>query len=214
MTASVFVAVATGQGSFVALVDRLVTGADEGRIRMWSADPDEQSIFEAGPIGGAFDPDTGRDSRIGVFLNDRTGVKLGYYLDASVLAEADRCNAEDSPVTVTLDLISALAVGAALPPSQVSEIYPGGAMRLEVTIYGPEGTVVREVFVGEEAVDPTFSGEHHGRPVVMVPVTVSAAGTVSISVSFEAGDEPLGSLGVDVTPMVRPVSVEVLDVHC
>jgi hypothetical protein len=47
-----------------------------------------------------------------------------------------------------------------------------------------------------------------------VPVTVSAAGTVAIAVSFEAGDVDLGSLGVDLTPMVRTVPVEVLDVHC
>ena len=108
VTASVFVAVATGQGSFVALVDRLVTAVGRGADPDVVGRPDEQSIFEAGPIGGAFDADTASDSRIGVFLNDRTGVKLGYYLDASVLAEADRCNAEDSPVTVTLDLTSAL----------------------------------------------------------------------------------------------------------
>ena len=214
VTASVFVAVATGQGSFVALVDRLVAAVDEGRIRMWSADAVEQGIFEAGPIGGEFRADTPAESRIGVFLNDRTGVKLGYYLDATIVAEADRCNAEDAPVTVTVDLTSTLPVGEVLPQSQVSDAYPGGAMRVEVAVYGPEGSTVGDVSVNADPVDAAFDGIHHGRPVIMVPVTIPAAGAVTIAVSFESGDAELGALRVDTTPMVRPVPVEVLDVHC
>ena len=214
VTASVFVAVASGQGSFPALIDRLVSAADEGRIRMWSADPSEQEIFEEGPIGGAFGADSPVESRIGVFLNDRTGVKLGYYLDATIVAEADRCNAEDSPVTVTVDLTSTLPIDAVLPQSLVSAEYPGGQLRVDIALYGPEGTTVREVTVNDEPVDAAFNGSDHGRPVVMVPVTIPAAGEMTVEVSFEAGEVDLGAVTVVRTPMVRSVPVEILDVHC
>ena len=62
--------------------------------------------------------------------------------------------------------------------------------------------------------DPAFDGIHHGRPVVMVPVTIAAAGEMTVAVSFESGEAELGALSVDTTPMVRSVPVEVLDVHC
>ena len=78
-TSKVFSSVMSGKGDPRSVVNGLRKAADERRILVYSAHPDEQADIAPTGLSGAINADLAAPS-IGVFFNDGTGAKLGYYL--------------------------------------------------------------------------------------------------------------------------------------
>lgn len=105
-TGAVFNAFLEGRGSTVSLLANLATAADQRRVLMWSADPDEQAILEGSSVAGEL-PQTDDDTaRFGVYLNDGGGSKMSYYVKPDVSLAWDQCapDGRNGPRQLTLRL--------------------------------------------------------------------------------------------------------------
>jgi hypothetical protein len=89
-TAKVFETVMTGGGDASAIVDGLRKAADERRVLIYSTDGAEQADISRTSLSGELSTDPATPS-IGVFLNDGTAAKLGYYLSSEAHVTAGAC---------------------------------------------------------------------------------------------------------------------------
>jgi len=92
-TALVFTEVMSGKADRRAILDGLRKASDERRVLLYSADPTEQADIATTGISGAIDQDPTHPS-IGVYMNDGTGAKLGYYLHNEVHVTNGACHAD------------------------------------------------------------------------------------------------------------------------
>ncbi|MFF4208648.1 DUF4012 domain-containing protein [Streptomyces sp. NPDC001796] len=74
----------------------------DGRLKVWSAHPNEQRLLETRPYSGTL-PDT-PGPFAGLVVNNAAGSKLDYYLDRSLTWEAGGCSGGRRAVTVTVSL--------------------------------------------------------------------------------------------------------------
>ncbi|WP_250447929.1 DUF4012 domain-containing protein, partial [Actinotalea sp. C106] len=178
--AAVFSSLASAQSDPAVLVSALERAVDERRLSLWSSRPPEQELLGGTTLGGGFLSGVA-DSAAGVFLDDATGSKLGYFLEAELEVLRTTCGTGDQASTVVLglDLRSTAptdpAVIAALPADVVGAGRTGvepGTMRTNVTVYAPVGGSVGSVTRGEAVVggDP---GTSSGREVLMLTSTLA-----------------------------------------
>lgn len=84
----------------------------DGRLKLWSAHPREQRLLETRPYAGTL-PDT-PGPFAGLVVNNAAGSKLDYYLDRSLVWEANGCADGGRAVTVAVSLTNR-APSAGLP---------------------------------------------------------------------------------------------------
>src|SRR5690606_20828767 len=116
---AVFSAVTAGDAEPKALVEALVRGGDEGRIRIWNSREEDQRYVAGTTLSGILPSDNSAGPRIGVYLNDSTGAKMDYYLDTSVTVASAVCRSDGLPsyrVTVTLTNTAPADAATSLPP--------------------------------------------------------------------------------------------------
>lgn len=97
VTNTIFSALSTRDVDPAKLLAAIGRSGDEGRIRVWSAEPSEQEVIAETTIAGV--PADETEAVVGVFLNDATGGKMDYYLSGAV---AVSCSEDDQQVTVKL----------------------------------------------------------------------------------------------------------------
>ncbi len=138
--AAAFTAVSNGSGNAQKTMDGLSRAASERRLLLWSTDPAEQADLAATQLGGRL-PQTAGTPTIGVFLNDGTGGKMGYYLENKVSVAAGDCTTDGRrrlEVTVTLH---STAPKSGLPiyvtgPKKLVEPY---SIQNNVSVFAPVG---------------------------------------------------------------------------
>jgi len=191
-TASVLGALLAGQGAPAAAIDALAEAARQGRLMLWSAHSEEQSLLAGTVLAGELTGDEGGTGVVGVFLNDTSGAKMSGYVRADVVVEQVECRADGSRVldvavtltsTVTSDVVAGL-------PSQVTGAgvgVPIGDVRTDVVLYAPTGGLVDDVRV--TGVDPGGASQVHDELAVAVRTTFLSPGesaTVSARVTTSA----------------------------
>lgn len=199
VAAAIFGAVGTGQGNTHDLVTALSTAGSEGRIRIWSADADEQGTLAATPLGGAFLSGDFPDAT-GVFLNDGTGGKLDFYLSTQVTIEDLRCSGPDPSATVRLDLDYAPPANIAGLPAYV--IGPGvnglplGTLATNISVYSAVGEKLAPLGLDGGTVGGK-TGTATGRDVEIVTSILPPGGHESYTVTVPVKD---GAVSVWTTP--------------
>ncbi|MEZ0446850.1 DUF4012 domain-containing protein [Cellulomonas sp. ICMP 17802] len=142
VAATIFRAVGGGQGDSHAVVDALARAGAEGRLRMWSAHPEEQKRLAATSVGAAFLTGPFPDVT-GVFLNDGTAGKLDYYLSTALTVEDLRCDGPHPSATVRLDLDYQPPADVTTFPRYVTgwsfTSLPTGWLATNITVYAPVG---------------------------------------------------------------------------
>jgi hypothetical protein len=191
-TASVLGALLAGQGAPAAAIDALAEAARQGRLMLWSAHPEEQSLLAGTVLAGELTGDEEGTGVVGVFLNDASGAKMSGYVRAEVAVEQVECRADGSRVldvavtltsTVTSDVVAGL-------PSQVTGAgvsVPIGDVRTDVVLYAPTGGLVEDIQV--TGVDPGGASQVHDDLAVAVRTTLLSPGesaTVSARVTTSA----------------------------
>lgn len=170
VAATIFQAVGSGQGDSRAVVDALARAGAEGRLRMWSAHPQEQEQLAATSVGAAFLSGSFPDAT-GVFLNDGTAGKLGYFLSTAVTVENLRCTGPEPMATVRLDLSYAPPADVAGYPRYVTgwsgTDLPVGWLATNVSVYAPVGADLDAIGLGDGYVIGG-TGEAVGRDVTVV----------------------------------------------
>ncbi|WP_433055273.1 DUF4012 domain-containing protein [Dactylosporangium sp. CS-033363] len=175
------------------LVQALSRATAERRLLAWSAHPDEQAEIARTPFAGTLPEDDGDKPTVGVFLNDGTGAKLGYYLTREVALETGRCLEDGSrPLRLTVTLGSN-APKSGLPRSVTGLALAGeGVLRTNVLVYAPAGG--SPIAAKQDGAEIDFgSGYEKGREVAVVPVDLAPGAKSTVVVDLVTG--PLATKG-------------------
>lgn len=173
--AAIFAALAGGQGDVGDLLPALLQATSERRLSLWSRHAEEQSVLEDALLGGAF-LSGAADGAAGVFLDDTTATKVGYFLRSDVGVEDLVCAPGASSATVTVDLRSEVPADVASLPLYMTTTHPGdtpsGVNRNNVTVYAPVGGGIGEVRQDGGVVGGRRATEA-GREVVVLTSTLA-----------------------------------------
>jgi len=214
--ASVFHAVISGQGKPAAMVDALAQSAREGRLMVWSAHKDEQALLSGTVLSGELVGVEGDSPVIGVYLNDGTASKIGYYLRTDVVAATTKCRPDGSQaVSVTVTLTSTAPANAADLPPYISSgnVIPKGEVRTNVLLYAPQGGQVESVRVSG-AEQGIFSQTHDGLAVVGKTVQLKPGDTVTLDYNVVTGKGQPGVPVLRVTPVTFGTNVTNTPTRC
>jgi len=183
---------------------------------VWSAHKDEQALLSGTVLSGELVGVQGDSPVIGVYLNDGTASKIGYYLRTDVAATATQCRPDGSQaVSVAVTLTSTAPANAAdLPPYIASgNVIPKGEVRTNVLLYAPKGGQVENVRVsrGEQGV---FSQTHNGLAVVGKTVQLKPGETVTLDYDVSTGRGQRGPPVLRVTPVTLGRNIVNMPAKC
>jgi hypothetical protein len=200
--AAVFKAVAGGQGSPTRSVDALAEAARQGRLMVWSAHDDERARLAGTVLDGALRGVRGDSPVIGVYLNDGTQAKLGYYLKVDVKGTVTECRADGTRlVDVVVTLTAATPPDLATLPSYLvgnGDVVARGVTRTNVLIYAPSGGGIESFRVNSRDAG-AFSQTHDELSVGAVTMDLDPGQTGTLDVQILTGPQP-GEIDGRVTP--------------
>ncbi len=196
------VGVATKAPDPQAMAEALGRGLADGRIVVWSANPQvEKKLVDAG-VGGSLSVADGHNVQF-VVLN-ASGSKLDAYLERSLTYEVGRCPNTDNRVrsTVTVELENAIPLGELPPEYMRSSLGREGTINLVLAQFHlPNGAEVVDVRVAGKSVSWQQFVEQ-GRESAVLGVTLRPRENVPVQVRFTepTGD---GAGSVIVQPLAR-----------
>ena len=216
----VFTQLTSGAGDAGAAVRTLADAAAQGRLLLWSAHPEEQQHLNGTMLAGELDGQVSGDRPVvGVFLNDGSAAKIGYYLDTTIELTANECRADGSQtLTMHVTLVSTAPSDAAttLPEYVTGENYgyvEPGQQRLNILLYAPEGGAIASIAAsdGESAF---LSQVHEGLPVAARSLTLDPGGTLELEVEIFSGPGSSGDPVLRTTPGARAAENTVSMTSC
>ena len=200
---AVFDAVVGGQGKPGKMVDALAAAAGQGRLMVWSAHKDEQALLSGTVLSGELVGVQGDSPVIGVYLNDGTAAKIGYYLRTDVVATSAACHPDGSQsVAVKVTLTNTAPANAAELPPYISGggVIPKGDVRTNLLLYAPSGGRVDDVRASSGG-PGVFSQTHNGLAVVGRTVLLRVGEQVVINYDILTGTGQRGTPILRVTPV-------------
>lgn len=167
--AEMFAVVTAGRFDGSILVAALGQAVDEHRLMLWSADEELQRTLEESGLSGSL-PGPGE---FGVYLNDGTGSKMDYFLDAT--AEIDFDASDPTRAELVLRLTNDAPADVASLPAGVTGGgnygVPPGIIRTVVYLYLPQGSVASSL--SAEGFSPFRRGTHAGHEVLVTWVDLA-----------------------------------------
>lgn len=214
-TGAVFTAFLEGRGSTVSLLTNLATAAEQRRVLMWSADPEEQDILEGSSVAGELPVTDEETARFGVYLNDGGGSKMSYYVKPDVSLAWDQCAPDgrkgQRQLTLKMTLTNTAPADAAtsLPRYVTANGQFGtapGTATVVSNVYLPEGyeLVSGATAEGTASVTGSFEGRQvltfgfQLLPQASADLTVTARATTTAS-KAEALITPTADAAIDPT---------------
>jgi uncharacterized protein DUF4012 len=187
-----------------ALLGALARAAGERRLLLWSTHSEENAVLADTVLAGVLPASDGVDPTVGVFLNDGSGAKLGYYLVHRVeLAVTPTCRG-DGRREITLRV----TLGSTAPESGLSASVLGlglsghpYTLRTNVSLYSPTGGSI--VTVRLDRVERPFGANRDRRRAVgVVTVDLPPGRERTLNVTMLTG-VPTDGYGPTVTPRLR-----------
>lgn len=201
----VFDTLAGGQGDPEQVLRGLVRGATDRRIMVWSAFPEEQRLIAPTRLGGVLARRATDTPHVGLFLNDGTGNKLGFYLHHKASVTPTRCQGERQILDVGLKLRSSVPTDSSRLPDYVASPIPNlerGTIRTTVLAYAPVDGYVDSVAL--DGVELSLDRlQHDGRSLVRFTVDVAAGQARSVRLVMVSGAGQHGRPELRVTPGVN-----------
>ncbi|MGN9813487.1 DUF4012 domain-containing protein [Micromonospora sp. BQ11] len=182
----------------------------ERRILFWSARPEEQRMFGDSRMAGVL-PEKDTVPTVGVFLNDGSGAKLGYYLRPTATLTVGECRSDgrrELRLRVTLHSSapksglsrSVLGLGLAGDPYTV---------RTLVSVHSPAGGVVLDARLDGVAT-AVGSGSERNRHTATANVEVGPGTTRTLEVAVLTAKTGSGSAELWLTPTATPWTTQVV----
>ncbi|WP_233558690.1 DUF4012 domain-containing protein [Micromonospora radicis] len=197
----------TSPNGLLSAFDRSV---QERRILFWSARPEEQRMFGDSRMAGTL-PEEDSVPTVGVFLNDGSGAKLGYYLRQSADLAVGACQADGRRELSLRVTIRSTAPSSGLSKSVLGLGRAGDpyTIRTLVSVYGPAGGAVLNTRL-EGAETAVATGTERRRQVATVNVEVGPGGSRTLEVSLLTGKTGSGSAELWLTPTATPWTTQVV----
>ncbi|WP_371408979.1 DUF4012 domain-containing protein [Micromonospora zamorensis] len=186
--------------------DRAIT---ERRILFWSARPEEQRTFGDSRMAGTL-PEQDTVPTVGVFLNDGSGAKLGYYLRPTANLTVGECRPDGRR-----ELRLRVTLRSTAPKSGLSESVLGLGLagdpytaRTLVSIFSPAGGAVLDARLdGAEAA--LGSGTERHRQVATASVDVGPGAERALEVTVLTAKTGVGQAELRLTPTASPWTTQV-----
>lgn len=202
-----------GHGDPRAALAGLVRAASERRILVWSADPAEQARLAGTVLGGSLPDHDGDRPTVGIFLNDGTGAKLGYYLTRASRVSVGGCRSDGRRELRVEVSLASTAPSSGLPTyvSGTGELVAPYTLRTNLMVFSPTGGAILSAS-RDATPTPVGSGAERGRAVAVSTVELRPGESTTVTVGVLTG--PMGASGftpiVWTTPGVNswPVAVE------
>lgn len=216
---AVLTTLSSGELNTAEFATAISRGSSERRLLVWNSRPKEQRLLDGTDFQGTLPKTNVGSSVIGVYLNDATGAKLDYYLNAKVVEAHGVCLPDPATVYRTeLTLSSFVPTNAAtsLPAYVVGSGatgVPRGVIRTVVTIYGPVGSSVTSAAVDGVSVS-TERRQHLSRGVAQLTVDLPPGASVTLSVDLAGATAPAAAPVVRLTPLIRSTPVRVVPLDC
>lgn len=215
--AQIFNTLTSGVDNPLGLLQAVQTAADEGRVKLWSSNPEISTLIAGSKLAGTLPEANAEQTIAGVFFNDTTGAKTDYYADAAITASTDMCTTTGAPSftqTITFADNITFEQAASLPYFITGPHYPAGTIATDVVVYSPVGAVIESWKVDGAAHRLVAEGTHMGRDVVRINVVTTPQTSATISVTMRGAEgvsaSEYGAFDVWTTPMVRetPVTID------
>lgn len=204
--ATVFGAVASGQGDAAGAVEALAEAARQGRLMVWSAAEAEQALLEGTVLAGELRGSAAESPVVGVFLNDSTQAKVGYYLDATWEAESVACRDDGS------QRVQIRGTYRYAPPENVTrlpeyllgpdEIVSPGHLRVNALLYVPRNGQIDSLRVNSEET-PAHAQVHDDLTVAALTWTFEPGQTRTLVVDLVTQSDQKGDVLVRSTPLAH-----------
>jgi hypothetical protein len=188
-----------------ALLDALGRAVSEGRIAVWSADPDDQKLLEETPLAHLVPDDSAPYAA--VIVNNLGGNKLDYYLKRGIEYAADGCSGPTRNSTVTIKL------GSSVPPGLPDYLagsgglvrtapikVPTGTMLTSVRLIATKGATLKSAIVNGQRV-PVVRGTELGHPTFEIQVAIPPGKSGQLDIHLTEPTAP-GEPRVPVQPLV------------
>ncbi|TCB94348.1 DUF4012 domain-containing protein [Micromonospora zingiberis] len=191
----------------LAAFDRSV---QERRILFWSARPEEQRTFGDSRMTGIL-PEQDAVPTVGVFLNDGSGAKLGYYLRQSADLTVGDCHADGRRELSLRVTLRSTAPASGLSRSVLGLARSGDpySVRTLVSVYGPAGGAVLDSRL-DGAETAVATGTERRRQVATVNVEVGPGARKTLEVSLLTGKTGSGDAQLWLTPTATPWTTQVV----
>lgn len=189
VTTAVVSQVLSGGLDMMALVEALQPTVEDGRISLWSAHEDEQARISSGPFAGpAARHEAAGDGAFAVYVNDRTGGKMGMFLETEMAVDAVECRPDGrQDVVVRVALTNTAPLEAVDFPWWVNggglEGVPPGDIGVDVTVAAPPGSFFGGVRLDGALVRST-NVEDVGFPSSLGAATISPGGSATLDFRF------------------------------
>ena len=203
-TAKAFAAVTHSPGDPAATLRGLTRATAEHRILLWSVHPSEEADIARTDLVGRLPAYDGSAPTIGVYRNDGTGGKLGYYAGGSASATPGACL---SPGIRSLLVTVHLTYGA---PSGGLPAYVNGparagpyVLRTNIMVFAPIRGDLSSVSVNGDSV-PTVWAVEGGRKVGMVTVDLHPGQDATVQASLGVATRTGGATSVKPVLVLTP----------
>jgi hypothetical protein len=187
-------------------LDRAVT---ERRILFWSAHPKEQDAIVDTRLAGVL-PEREAVPTVGVFLNDGSGAKLGYYVSGAAALTVGDCRPDGRR-----DLHLRLTLSSSAPKSGLTPAVLGGGMagdpytaRTLVYAFSPAGGLLLKARL-DGAETPMGSGVERGRRVGIVTVDIPPGRSRVLEVGLLTPATSTGAADLWLTPGATPWTTQI-----
>jgi Protein of unknown function (DUF4012) len=212
--ASIFSALSGGSGDAQAAVSSLVSAGDDGRLMLWSSDPAEQALLDGTQLAGEVLADAASPV-VGVYLNDGSGAKIGYYLEVDTSLAVSECRPDGSQrLRLDIDLASTVPDPRTLPAYLTGggAFVPEGTIQTNLAVYGPSGGRIVGVS-GPEGEMPVLTQRQGDTPVSLVTVTLDPAESMQLELELVTGKQVGGPPTLRTTPGPR-ATVQTIEPGC
>lgn len=202
----IFTSLSSGGTDSTKLVRGINKGIGEGRIMVWSAASQEQSVLAKYRLSGSIAGPSISPSQFGVYFNDGTGAKMDFYVKRTVQL-VEECSAGgygQVRVRVTSTNTAPKDAATALPDYVTGGGTFGvtpGTVQTNVVAYGPVQATVENAFLGGKKTG-FASQRHSGRPVGMVTIQLAPGKSSTVEFTFSKIVQHADPL-VTVTPGVQ-----------
>ncbi|MCW2782086.1 MAG: hypothetical protein JWR35_2535 [Marmoricola sp.] len=206
---AVFDAVAAGKGDPGVVLDGLVRSVLEHRLLLWSSHPNEEKLLADSEITGALQTHRTSTPDVGVYLNDGTGAKMDYYLDASTSLQAVSCDNGQQNLKATVTMRSLAPNNAAKLPLSIIGLgtqIPNGVIRTTVLVYAPVGGTFQGLKL-DSATAPFGDHTDHGREVAAISLDLAPGQEKTITATILGAPDQSGDPQLRTTPGVRLTGV-------
>ncbi|OJV98269.1 MAG: peptide synthetase [Microbacterium sp. 67-17] len=204
--AAVFQTIADGSAEPAQLVNALVRAGNERRLFFWSANPDEQAMLDGTSLQGTLPVTDAETTAFGAYLNDGTGSKMDYYMQAASAVGWCTASSGEQLATLTVSLTSTAPADAATSlPRYITGggsfgVDPGVA-RTVAYLYLPEGSELVSSTSGGVGSTPGFGqGTHDGRPVLVWETNLNPGETATATIQVRTPQTP--TLEAIMTPTI------------